>query len=48
MIVNYDPKQLVRSIPRISAPYCHLLGKIKLWEHSSQRDICYLHHGQPF
>ena len=32
-------KQLVCSIPRLSAPYCHLWAKSTLWEHSSLRDM---------
>ena len=36
------------SIPRLSAPSCHPLGKINTWEHSSLWDICDFHHIWPF
>ena len=41
-------RQLAVSIPRLSAPSWHLLGKINAREHSSQQDICDFHHGQQF
>ena len=42
-------KQLVRSIPRLSAQSCHLLGKIMLWEHSSLQYIyVYIQNGRPW
>ena len=45
---TFNHRQLVRSIPRLSAPSCHLLGKISAMGTNSLRDIyVYSQNGQP-